>query len=227
VNPVAGMVAAAQRAGAVVLVDGAQAVPHMPVDVRALGCDFYVFSGHKMYGPTGVGVLWGRSELLEAMPPYQGGGEMIESVTFERTTYARLPHKFEAGTPHIAGAIGLGAAVGYLTRVGLATIAACERHLLHQATEQLAAIPPVRLIGTAAHKAAVLSFLVDGVHPHDVGTVLDQMGVAIRTGHHCAQPVMARFGVPATCRASLAFYNTEEDIAALVRGVERVIEVFR
>jgi cysteine desulfurase / selenocysteine lyase len=208
-------------------VDGAQAVPHMPVDVQALGCDFYAFSGHKMFGRTGVGVLYGKRALLEAMPPYQGGGEMISNVTFERTTYAAPPHRFEAGTPNIAGVIGLGAAVDFLLRTGLSAVREHEHELLEYATHALSALPRLRLIGTAAQKASVLSFVIEGVHPHDVGTILDQMGVAIRTGHHCAQPVMARFGVPATCRASLALYNTTADIDALLAGLRHVLEVFR
>jgi cysteine desulfurase / selenocysteine lyase len=227
INPVRAMVEAAHRRGIPVLVDGAQAVPHLRVDVQALDCDFYAFSGHKMFGPTGVGVLYGKRALLEAMPPYQGGGEMINSVTFERTTYAAPPHRFEAGTPNIAGVIGLGAAVDFLTRTGLDAIAAHEHELLEYATRALLALPRLRMIGTAAQKAAVLSFVIEGVHPHDAGTILDQMGVAIRTGHHCAQPVMERFGVPATCRASLALYNTTADIDALVAGLRHVLEVFR
>ncbi len=198
----------------------------MQVDVQALDCDFYAFSGHKMFGPTGIGVLYGRRALLDDLPPWQGGGEMISSVTFEKTTYAPLPHKFEAGTPHIAGAIGLGAAVDYLVRTGLDRISTHETLLLEQATTALTTIPQVRILGTAHEKAAVLSFLIDGVHPHDAGTILDQLGVAIRAGHHCAQPVMERFGVPATCRASFALYNTPAEVDALADGVRRVIEVF-
>ncbi|MBW7903967.1 MAG: cysteine desulfurase [Phycisphaerae bacterium] len=226
VNPVRELAGLAHRAGAVVLVDGAQATPHQAVDVRQLGCDFYVFSGHKMFGPTGVGVLYGRRELLEALPPYQGGGEMILSVTFEKTVYAALPARLEAGTPHIAGGIGLGAAVAYLSQIGYDAIAAHEAALLEHGTRVLGEIPQVRLIGTAAHKASVLSFVIDGVHAHDAGTVLDQLGIAIRTGHHCAQPVMQHFGVPATCRASLAFYNTTEELDVLAAGVRKVCEVF-
>ena len=226
INPVKEMIAMAHRKGASVLIDGAQAAPHMTVDVRALDCDFYVISGHKMLGPTGVGVLYGKYDLLDAMPPYQGGGEMILSVTFERTTYNDLPFKFEAGTPNIAGGIGLGAAIDYLLAIGMDTIAAYERELLDYATKALTAIPAVRLIGTAADKAAVLSFVVEGVHPHDVGTVLDQEGVAVRTGHHCTQPVMKRFGIPATTRASLAFYNTRKEIDALISGLHRVGKMF-
>lgn len=227
VNPVRRIVQMAHRWNVPVMLDGAQAAPHLKVDVQELGCDFYAFSGHKLYGPTGIGVLYGRAALLEAMPPYQGGGDMISSVTFEHTTYNELPYKFEAGTPHIAGAIGLAAAIDYLNQLGLDEIAAHEHELLAYATEALTGIPGLRLIGTARDKAAVLSFVLDGVHPHDVGTILDREGIAVRTGHHCAQPVMERFGVPATTRASLAFYNTMEEIDALVRGIHRVQEVFR
>ncbi len=226
VLPVREIVALARARGVPVLVDGAQAVPHMPVDVRELGCDFYAFSGHKLFGPTGIGVLWGRAELLEAMPPYQGGGDMISSVTFEKTEYNVLPYKFEAGTPNIAGVIGLGAAVDYVQSVGLGAISAWEEELLVRGTTLLEAIPGVRIIGTAPEKASVLSFVVDGVHAHDVGTILDQEGIAIRTGHHCAQPVMDRFGLPATARASLAFYNTFEELDALAQGVRKVREIF-
>jgi cysteine desulfurase/selenocysteine lyase len=227
INPVRTLVDLAHRAGARVLVDGAQAVPHMSVDVTDLDCDFYAFSSHKMFGPTGVGVLYGKTNLLEDLPPYQGGGEMIKSVTFDKTIYNDVPHKFEAGTPNIAGVIGLGAAVDYLNSVGLGAVAAHEQDLLDHATRALADIPEVRLIGTARHKAAVVSFVVEGIHAHDVGTVLDHQGIAIRTGHHCAQPVMERFGVPATARASLALYNTREEIDRLAAGVRRLIEVFR
>jgi cysteine desulfurase/selenocysteine lyase len=226
VNPVEEITALAHARRIPVLVDGAQAVPHQPVDVRAIGCDFYAFSGHKLFGPTGIGVLWGRAELLDAMPPYQGGGDMIASVSFEKTVYSVLPYKFEAGTPHIAGVIGLGAALDYVQAVGLRSIAAWEKALLAHGTRLLAAIPGVRLIGTAPDKAGVLSFVLEGVHAHDVGTILDQEGIAIRTGHHCAQPVMDRFGVPATARASLAFYNTFEELDALAQGLRKVIEVF-
>jgi len=226
INPVRDIVKAAHRHGAAVLIDGAQAAPHQTIDVRDLGCDFYAFSGHKMFGPTGIGVLYGKAEILEALPPYQGGGEMIKTVAFEKTIYNDLPFKFEAGTPNIAGTVGLGAAVDYLNEVGLERIAAHEEDLLEYATEALSALPQVRLIGTARHKTSVLSFTVGDVHAHDVGTVLDQMGVAVRTGHHCAQPVMERFGVAATTRASLALYNTRSDIDALVAGVREVIEVF-
>ena len=226
ITPVREMIAMAHRHGARVLVDGAQAVPHLKVDVRDLDCDFYTFSSHKFFGPTGVGILYGKVDLLEAMPPYQGGGEMIKSVTFEKTIYNDLPHKFEAGTPNIAGGIGLGAAIDYVNGVGLERIEAYEHELLEHGTRALSAIEHVRLIGTAKRKAAILSFVVDGVHPHDVGTILDQQGIAIRTGHHCAQPVMARFGVPATCRASLAFYNTKEEIDVLADAVRQVVGMF-
>jgi cysteine desulfurase/selenocysteine lyase len=226
VNPVAAMVKMAHARGIPVLVDGAQAVPHLPVDVQALDCDFYVFSGHKVFGPTGIGVLYGKLALLEAMPPYQGGGDMISSVTFEKTTYNRVPHKFEAGTPDMSGAIGLRAAIEYLNRLGMGNIAAYEHELLEYGTARLSALPGVRLIGTAEDKAGVLSFVIEGVHPHDIGTVLDQEGIAVRTGHHCAQPVMERFGVDATARASLALYNTKEEIDALVEGIKKVQEVF-
>ena len=226
INPVEEIVRIAHQRGIPVLVDGAQAVAHTKVDVQALGCDFYTLSGHKMLGPTGIGVLYGRSSLLEAMPPYQSGGDMIRSVTFERTLYNTLPYKFEAGTPNIAGAIALGAAIGYLTNAGLDRIAAHEHELLEYGTAALSQIPGVRLIGTARQKAAILSFVVDGVHPHDVGTILDREGVAIRTGHHCCQPLMNRLGVAATARASLALYNTREEIDALAAGLSKVGEVF-
>jgi cysteine desulfurase/selenocysteine lyase len=225
-NPVLEITALAHARGIPVLLDGAQAVAHQSVDVRALGCDFYAFSGHKLFGPTGIGVLYGRAELLEAMPPWQGGGDMIASVSFEKTTFNVLPYKFEAGTPHIAGVIGLGAALDYVQAVGLGPIAAWEQALLAHGTALLESVPGVRLIGTAPQKASVLSFVLEGVHAHDVGTILDQEGVAIRTGHHCAQPVMDRFGVPATARASLAFYNTFEELDALASGLRKVIEVF-
>ncbi len=226
VNPVARIIEMAHRWGVPVLVDGAQAVAHMKLDVQALDCDFYVLSGHKMFGPTGIGVLYGRARLLESMPPYQGGGDMIRSVSFERTTYNDLPHKFEAGTPNIAGTIGLGAAVDYITGIGLDEIAAYEHELLEYGTARLLSVPGVRIIGTAAEKACVLSFTMDGVHPHDVGTILDREGIAVRTGHHCAQPVLDWFGVPATTRASLAFYNSFEDLDALVAGLYKVKEIF-
>jgi cysteine desulfurase / selenocysteine lyase len=216
----------AHRGNIPVLVDGAQALPHLKVDVQALDCDFYVFSGHKVYGPTGIGVLYGKSALLDAMPPYQGGGDMISSVTFEKTIYNKLPYKFEAGTPHVAGAIGLGAAIDYVNGLGKDNIAAHEHALLAYATETVSAIPGIRLIGTAREKAGVLSFVLDSIHPHDIGTVLDQEGIAIRTGHHCAQPVMQRFGIAATARASFALYNTREEVDALVEGIQKVREVF-
>ena len=226
VNPVRRVVELAHRQGIPVLVDGAQAAYHMPVDVQAIGCDFYVVTGHKLYGPTGIGALYGRRALLEAMPPYQGGGDMISSVTFEKTTYNELPHRFEAGTPHIAGAIGLGAAVDFITGVGFDAIAAHERRLLAYATEALSAVPGLRLVGTAADKASILSFVLEGVHPHDIGTIVDAEGVAIRTGHHCTQPVMDRLGVPATARASLAMYNTTGEVDQLVAALARVRELF-
>ncbi len=226
INPVARIIRLAHAAGALTLVDGAQAVPHMPVDLQALDADFYAFSGHKLYGPTGIGVLYGKTELLDAMPPYQGGGDMIRTVTFEKTTYNDLPYKFEAGTPDIAGGIGLGAAVDYVTRLGIDKIGAYEHELLLYATEALEQIPGLRIIGTAREKAAVLSFVMEGIHPHDIGTVLDHQGIAVRTGHHCAQPVMDRYHIPATTRASLAFYNTAAEIDALVAGLYKVKEVF-
>lgn len=226
VNPIPEMVELAHARGIPVMVDAAQSVPHMPVDVQALGADFLTFSGHKLYGPTGIGALWGRAELLDDMPPYQSGGEMIRSVTFEETIYNTLPHKFEAGTPDIAGAIGLGAAVEYLESIGMERIATYEQALLRYGTEKLGGIEGVRLIGTAEEKGGVLSFYMEAAHPHDIGTILDSEGIAVRTGHHCAQPVMARYGIPATVRASLAFYNTTNDIDTLVKAIDRVIEVF-
>ena len=226
VNPVRELVARAAARGVVTLIDGAQSVPHLPVDVRALGCDFFAFSGHKVYGPTGVGVLYGREALLERMPPWQGGGSMIETVTLEGSTYAPPPARFEAGTPMIAQVIGLGAALDYLEGVGLAALGTWEEELLAQATGQVSALEGIRVIGTAREKTGVLSFVIDGVHPHDVGAVLDDEGVAVRAGHHCAQPVMRRFGVPATVRASFAFYNTREEVAALVHGLRRVRTLF-
>jgi len=226
VNPVKKMINFAHARGVPVLVDGAQAAPHLALDVQALDCDFYAFSGHKMCGPTGIGILYGRAALLEAMQPFKGGGDMIHTVTFEKTTYNIIPHKFEAGTPPIAAAIGLGAAVDYLSGIGMAAIAAHEHALLRHATEQLAAVPGVRLMGTARDKAAVLSFAVQGIHPHDVGTLLNTEGVAVRTGHHCAQPLMARLGVVATSRASFAFYNTRSDVDALVAGIRSLQKVF-
>jgi cysteine desulfurase / selenocysteine lyase len=225
INPIKQMVAMAHARGIPVMIDGAQAVPHMKVDVRDLDCDFYAFSSHKMFGPTGIGVLYGRESLLEAMPPYQGGGDMIKSVTFEHTIYNDLPQKFEAGTPSIASGMGLGAAVDYINQIDLDSVAGFEHDLLVYATDALSRIPRVRIIGTAKEKAAVLSFVIEGIHPHDIGTVLDMEGVAIRTGHHCAQPVMQRFGIPATARASFAFYNTKEEVDILAKGIEKVIEV--
>ena len=226
VNPVRALVAHARQRGLVTLVDGAQSVPHLTVDVQALDCDFFAFSGHKVYGPTGVGVLYGRAALLERMPPWQGGGDMIEAVTLEASTFAPPPARFEAGTPKIAQVIGLGAALDYVAAVGLAPIGAREDELLAYATDRVSGLEGIRLIGTARHKAAVLSFVVEGVHPHDVAAVLDDEGVAIRAGHHCAQPVMSRFGVPATVRASFAFYNTREEIDTLIRGLGRVRTLF-
>jgi len=225
VNPVRAMVAAAHSRGIPVLLDGAQAAPHMAVDVQALDCDFYALSSHKLFGPNGVGILYGKLSLLESMPPYQGGGSMIQTVTFEKTTYAGVPMRFEAGTPDIAGVIALGTAVDYLTELGMDRIEAWEAELLEYGTGALSSVPQLRLIGTARHKASVLSFLLDGVHPHDIGTVLDQRGVAIRAGHHCAQPVMDRFGIPATARASLAFYNTKQDIDVLVAALHDAREL--
>ncbi|HHM04395.1 MAG TPA: cysteine desulfurase [Gammaproteobacteria bacterium] len=226
VNPVAEIIEAAHAMAVPVLVDGAQAVPHTMVDVQALGCDFYTFSGHKMYGPTGIGVLYGKTGLLEAMPPYQGGGDMIRLVTFEKTEYNSLPYKFEAGTPHISGAIGLGVAIDYLDNIGLSNIAAHEDELLCYATGQAREIPGLKLIGTAAQKAGILSFVLETVHPHDIGTILDHEGVAIRTGHHCAMPVMQHFQVPATARASFGLYNTRADVDRLFAAVRKVIKVF-
>jgi len=226
INPVDSLVRLAHDRGIPVLIDGAQAVAHMPVDVQALGCDFYVFSGHKVFGPTGVGVLYGRAALLDAMPPYQGGGDMIRSVTFERTLYNDVPFKFEAGTPNIAGVGGLGAAIGYLDSVGIDRVNAYERDLVAYGTEALSAIPGVRLTGTAPHKAGILAFVMGDVHPHDIGTILDREGIAVRTGHHCCQPLMARLGVAATVRASLGLYNTREEIDALVRSLGAAKAVF-
>jgi cysteine desulfurase/selenocysteine lyase len=226
VLPVAEIAALAHEAGAVVVVDGAQSAPHVAVDVKALGCDFFAFSGHKLYGPSGAGVLWGREALLQEMPPWQGGGDMIRSVTFERTTYAELPHKFEAGTPNIAGVIGLGAAIDYVSAIGFEALEAREQELLAYGTEALSSIRGVRLIGTAPRKVGVLSFVMEDAHPHDIGTIVDSEGVAIRTGHHCAQPVMQRLGIPATARASLGLYNDRSDIDALVRALHQVKKVF-
>ncbi len=226
VNPVKEIARLAQDAGVPVLVDGAQTAPHMPIDVQDLGADFYALSGHKMFGPTGIGALYGRAELLDTLPPYQGGGEMINSVSFERTTYAPLPARFEAGTPHIAGAIGLDAAIDYVRNLSWEWIQQHEHGLLTYASEALKTVPGVRIVGTARNKAAVISFVMQGVHAHDIGTILDQEGIAIRTGHHCTQPVMTRLGLAATARASFAFYNTREEVDQLVRGVEKVREVF-
>ncbi len=226
INPAKEIVDIAHGHGVPVLLDGAQAIAHLGVDVRDLGCDFYAFSGHKLYGPTGIGVLYGKGSLLEEMPPYQAGGEMIRSVTFEETLYNTLPNKFEAGTPNIAGAIGLGAAIDYVGTIGMDEISVYESELLQYGTDRLSGIEGLKIIGTADKKGSVISFIMEGVHPHDIGTILDAEGIAIRTGHHCAQPLMDRFGVPATARASLAFYNTKEEIDVLVRGIDRVIEVF-
>ena len=226
VNPIKAMIAAAHSRGIPVLIDGAQAMAHMRVDVRDLEADFYVFSGHKMFGPTGIGVLYGKESFLNEMPPYQGGGDMIKSVSFEKTIYNDLPYKFEAGTPNIAGTIGLGAAVDYLSHLDIDAVEDYERELLNHATDVLGSIDGVRLIGTAREKLGVLSFLIKDIHPHDIGTILNEEGIAVRTGHHCAQPVMERFGVPATARASFALYNTMEEVDALARGIRRVQEVF-
>jgi cysteine desulfurase/selenocysteine lyase len=226
INPVGRIIEMAHDAGALALVDGAQAVPHMKVDVQALDADFYTFSGHKLFGPTGIGVLYGKEKLFEAMPPYQGGGDMIRTVSFEKTTYNDLPYKFEAGTPDIAGGIGLGAAIDYVNHIGIENIAAYEHELLVYATEKITQIPGLHIIGTAQQKAAVISFVMDHIHPHDVGTVLDRQGIAVRTGHHCAQPVMDRYQIPATTRASFAFYNTLGEIDALIAGLHKVQEVF-
>ena len=224
--PIAEVAGICRAHGIPLVVDGSQGAVHLPVDVQALGCDFYAFSGHKLYAPTGIGVLYGRRALLEAMPPWQGGGDMIRTVSFEGSTWNDLPYKFEAGTPHIAGAIGLGAAIDYLGQIGLEAVAAYEHELLQYGTAVLAEVPGLRLIGTAAHKASILSFVIDGLHAHDIGTVLDTEGVAIRAGHHCAMPVMDHFGVPATARASLAFYNTREDLDRLAQALRRAVEMF-
>ena len=227
VNPIRRIVEMAHRRNIPVLVDGAQAAPHLKIDVRDLDCDFYTLSGHKLFGPTGIGVLYGKAALLEAMPPYQGGGDMIASVTFEKTIYNRLPHKFEAGTPHIAGVIGLGAAIDYLESIDPEGRAAHEQALLEHATRRLAELPRLRIVGRAKEKTGVLSFVIEGIHPHDIGTILDREGIAIRAGHHCAQPLMDRFGVPATARASFALYNTREEVGALESGIRKVLGVFR
>jgi cysteine desulfurase/selenocysteine lyase len=226
INPLQWMIQVAHKNGIPVLIDGAQAMPHMRIDVRDLDADYYVFSGHKMFGPTGIGVLYGKSKLLNAMPPYQGGGDMIKSVTFEKTLYADLPNKFEAGTPNIAGGVGLGATIEYLNGLDWEAIATYEHELLLYATEALTNVNGLRIIGTAKEKAGVISFVLENIHPHDIGTILDDEGIAVRTGHHCAQPVMQRFGVPATARASFAFYNTKEEVDALVKALDRVKEVF-
>jgi cysteine desulfurase / selenocysteine lyase len=226
VNPVEEIVRLAHARGVPVLLDGSQAAYHMPVDVQALDCDFYAATGHKLYGPTGIGILYGKAALLDSLPPFLGGGDMISSVTFEKSTWNTLPHKFEAGTPDISGAIALGVAIDYIESVGLTQVAEHERELLAYGTDALSSIPGLQLIGTARRKASILSFVLEGVHPHDIGTIVDREGVAIRTGHHCAQPVMDRFGIPATARASLAMYNTREDIDALVRALHRVRELF-
>jgi cysteine desulfurase/selenocysteine lyase len=227
INPVRQMIALAHEAGAVVLVDGAQGAPHLPIDVQDLGCEFYAFSGHKVYAPTGIGVLYGKEAILETMPPWQGGGDMILSVSFEKTTYNALPYKFEAGTPNIEGVIALAAALEYVGGIGLDAIAAHEQEILRYATRELQKIDGLKIIGNAAVKASVISFTLEGVHPHDIGTILDQEGIAIRTGHHCAQPIMLRFNIPATGRASFAVYNTAEEVDALTAGLRKVIEVFR
>jgi cysteine desulfurase/selenocysteine lyase len=227
INPIQQMIAMAHDAGAIVIVDGAQGVPHLPIDVQELGCEFYAFSGHKVYGPTGIGVLYGKEAILDAMPPWQGGGDMILSVSFEKTTYNALPYKFEAGTPNIAGVIGLATALDYMSAVGIVAIAAHEHDLERYATRRLLEIEGLRIIGTAKAKASVISFTLEGVHPHDIGTILDQEGIAIRTGHHCAQPIMMRYNIPATGRASFGMYNTREEADALVTGLKKVIEVFR
>jgi cysteine desulfurase/selenocysteine lyase len=226
INPIEAIIAAAHRRAVPVLIDGAQGLPHAAIDVQALDADFYIFSGHKAFAPTGIGVVYGKERLLDEMPPWQGGGDMILSVTFEKTTYNDLPFKFEAGTPNIEGAIGLAVALNYLNSLGMDNISAHEAGLLRYATEKLGEIPQVRIIGTARRKASVLSFVLEGVHPHDIGTIIDQEGVAIRTGHHCAQPLMQRYGLAATARASMAFYNTNAEIDALVRGIRKVLEVF-
>jgi len=227
INPVQEMIRQAHERGIPVLVDGAQSAPHLKVDVRDLDCDFFVFSGHKLFGPTGIGVLYGKEKWLDRMPPYQGGGDMIRYVSFEKTYFNEIPYKFEAGTPHIAGAIGLGAAIDYVQSIGLESIAAHEHELLDYATRVVSQFPEVRIVGNAKNKAGVLSFLIGEIHPHDIGTILDQEGVAIRTGHHCAQPVMDRLGIPATARASFAFYNTKDEIDILGKSIKKVLEVFR
>jgi cysteine desulfurase/selenocysteine lyase len=226
INPVHEIIERAHKYGVPVLLDGAQSAPHMSIDVQELDCDFFAFSGHKIYAPTGSGIVYGKAELLESMNPFQGGGDMIRNVTFEKTTYAELPHKMEAGTPAIASQIGLGAALDYLNTIDREAAAAHEAELLRYATEKLSAIEGVRIVGTAREKASVLSFVIDEIHPHDIGTILDQQGIAIRAGHHCAQPVMQRFNIPATARASFAFYNTKEEVDVLATTIEKVIEIF-
>jgi cysteine desulfurase/selenocysteine lyase len=226
INPVDTIIDAAHERDIPVLVDGAQAVPHMPVDVQALDADFYCFSGHKMFGPTGIGVLYGKMDHLEAMPPYQSGGDMIDEVSFEKTTFADVPHKFEAGTPHIAGGIGLGAAIDYLNALDRDGALHHEHDLLEYATERVRTVDGLRVIGTAQNKASVLSFLIDGIHPYDAGTILDRLGIAVRTGHHCTEPLMKRLGLPGTVRASFAFYNTREDVDRLIEGLHRVKRMF-
>lgn len=227
INPIKEMIAKAHQLDIPVLIDGAQATPHTAVDVQDLDCDFYAFSGHKMFGPTGIGALYGKAKLLEEMPPYQGGGDMISSVTFEKTTYNILPYKFEAGTPHIAGSIGLGAAIDYISEIGMENIASYEQELLGYATDALSTIKDLKILGTAQEKASVISFVLKDIHPHDIGTILDSEGIAIRTGHHCAMPLMQRLQVPATARASFAFYNTKEEVDGLVKGIEKVKSMFR
>ena len=226
INPIETIIEKAHAVGAKVLIDGAQAVPHTRVDVNELNCDFYAFSGHKLFGPTGIGVLYGKQALLEAMPPYQGGGDMIKTVSMKKTTYNDLPHKFEAGTPHIAGVIGLGSAIDYVSKVDLNEAAEYENQLLQYANEQAAKIPGLTPVGTAKNKTSIFSFTLDGIHPHDIGTILDDEGIAIRAGHHCAMPVMERFKIPATARASFAFYNTREDVDALIQGIDKCKQVF-
>ncbi len=226
INPIKSLINLLHLSGVPVLIDGAQAIPHIPVDVQALGCEFYVFSGHKLYAPTGIGALYGQLEQLEKMVPYQGGGDMISMVTFDKTVYSKVPYKFEAGTPNIAGTIGLGVAIDYINQVGIEAIAAHENSLLEHAVEQSKRIKKLRIIGTAKNKGAILSFVLDGIHPHDIGTMMDHQGIAVRAGHHCAMPVMDFFGVPATARASFAMYNTHEEVDALMAGIENLIEMF-
>ncbi len=227
INPIKLMIEIAHNHGVPVLIDGAQGIPHMKIDVQELDCDFYAFSGHKMYGPTGVGVLYGKKEFLESMPPFQGGGDMIKSVSFEKTIYNDIPHKFEAGTPNIAGGVGLGATIDYLNQIPFEVALEHEHNLLIYAQEALSSINGIRIIGTAAHKSSVLSFVIENIHPHDIGTILDDDGIAIRTGHHCAQPLMKCFEVPATARASFAIYNTKEEVNSLVKGIHKAIKIFR